>query len=229
MATDVLVEHNFKKWKKPGLWDRGVATGEPGQKSDRKKLPGLSDSGMASGGLNISRNWLRIRFDPKFFKRAFVPSFFQDRQHVHLMVFDGSTGLYPNLDNEKTFFHLLFKCKVWTGLTKTFFFRNICVNWQMSSLDSAPKLVSFHTCTYMLAHICIYWSISHNRLDFFHNLLYSLAVFHWKSDHQPVYSTYLTLEMSAQVAESICHRTYVGIRTCTEIVICSHKKNIFIN
>ncbi len=29
----------------PGLWDRGVATGGPGQKPVRKKRPGLSDSG----------------------------------------------------------------------------------------------------------------------------------------------------------------------------------------
>ncbi len=53
MATDVLVENNFlKKWKKPGLWDRGVTTGGSGQKPDRKKWPGLSDSDMTSGGLN---------------------------------------------------------------------------------------------------------------------------------------------------------------------------------
>ncbi len=52
MATDVLVENDFlKKWENPGLWDRGVATGGLGQKPDRKKMTGLSDSGMASGGL----------------------------------------------------------------------------------------------------------------------------------------------------------------------------------
>ncbi len=52
MATDILVENNFlKKWKKTGLWDHGVATGVLGQKPDKKKWPGLSDSGMASGGL----------------------------------------------------------------------------------------------------------------------------------------------------------------------------------
>ncbi len=39
-------------WKKPGLWDRGVATGGLGQKPARKKWPGLSDRGMASGGLS---------------------------------------------------------------------------------------------------------------------------------------------------------------------------------
>ncbi len=39
--------------KKPGLWDRGVATGGAGQKPDRKKLPGLSDIGMAFGGLKM--------------------------------------------------------------------------------------------------------------------------------------------------------------------------------
>ncbi len=39
MATDVLVKNDFlKKWKKPGLWDRGVATDGPGQKSVRKKM-----------------------------------------------------------------------------------------------------------------------------------------------------------------------------------------------
>ncbi len=40
MATDVLVENDFfkKKMKKPGLWDRSVATGGPGQKPDRKKM-----------------------------------------------------------------------------------------------------------------------------------------------------------------------------------------------
>ncbi len=39
MATDVLVENNFKKNEKtPGLWDRGVATGEPDQKPDGKKM-----------------------------------------------------------------------------------------------------------------------------------------------------------------------------------------------
>ncbi len=54
MATDVLVENDFlKKWKKPSLWDRGVTTGGLGQKSDRKKWPSLSDSGMASGRLNL--------------------------------------------------------------------------------------------------------------------------------------------------------------------------------
>ncbi len=38
MATDVLVENDFlKKMKKSDLWDRGVATGGPGQKPDRKK------------------------------------------------------------------------------------------------------------------------------------------------------------------------------------------------
>ncbi len=38
MATDVLVKTDFKKnGKKPGLWDRGVATGGPGQKPVRKK------------------------------------------------------------------------------------------------------------------------------------------------------------------------------------------------
>ncbi len=38
MTTDVLVENDFKKkWKRPGLWDRGVATGGPSQKPDRKK------------------------------------------------------------------------------------------------------------------------------------------------------------------------------------------------
>ncbi len=55
MATDVLVENNFlKKWKKSGLWDCGVATGGSGQKPDRKKRLGLSDSGMASGRLIIA-------------------------------------------------------------------------------------------------------------------------------------------------------------------------------
>ncbi len=39
--------------KKRGLWNRGVATGEPDQKPYRKKWPGLSDSGMASGGLKL--------------------------------------------------------------------------------------------------------------------------------------------------------------------------------
>ncbi len=51
MATDVLVENGLKKWKNPYLWDRGVATGGLGQKPDRKKWPGLSDSGMASSRL----------------------------------------------------------------------------------------------------------------------------------------------------------------------------------
>ncbi len=37
--------------KKTSLWDRGVATGVSGQKPDRKKWTGLSDSDMASGGL----------------------------------------------------------------------------------------------------------------------------------------------------------------------------------
>ncbi len=53
MATDVLVKNDLKKkFTKPGLWDRGVATGGLGQKPDGKKWPGVSDSGMASGGLN---------------------------------------------------------------------------------------------------------------------------------------------------------------------------------
>ncbi len=35
MATDILGENNFlKKWKKPGLWDRGVASGGPGEKPE---------------------------------------------------------------------------------------------------------------------------------------------------------------------------------------------------
>ncbi len=54
MATDVLVKNDFKKnEKKTGLWDRGVATGGLGQKPDRKEWPGLSDSGMASGGTGL--------------------------------------------------------------------------------------------------------------------------------------------------------------------------------
>ncbi len=54
MTTDVVVENDFlKKLKKPGLWDRGVATGGLGQKSDRKKWPSLSDSGMVYGGLTM--------------------------------------------------------------------------------------------------------------------------------------------------------------------------------
>ncbi len=62
MATDVLVENDFlKKWKKPGLWDCGVATGGSGQKLDRKKRPGLSDSSMASGKLktNLQPSFIR--------------------------------------------------------------------------------------------------------------------------------------------------------------------------
>ncbi len=55
MATDVLVENDFKKMKKTGLWDRGVATGGPGQKPDLKKWLGLSDSGMASSGLTNTK------------------------------------------------------------------------------------------------------------------------------------------------------------------------------
>ncbi len=39
MATDVLVENDFKEMKKPGLWDLGVATGGPGQKPDKKNDP----------------------------------------------------------------------------------------------------------------------------------------------------------------------------------------------
>ncbi len=42
-----------RKWKKHGLWDRGVNIDGPGQKPDRKKIPSLSDSGMASGGLKL--------------------------------------------------------------------------------------------------------------------------------------------------------------------------------
>ncbi len=38
MTTDILVENDLKKWKKPGLFDRGVATGGLGQKPDRKKM-----------------------------------------------------------------------------------------------------------------------------------------------------------------------------------------------
>ncbi len=52
MATDVLVKNDFKKKKKKkpkktGLWDRVKNLLE-------KKLPGLSDSGMASGGLRLN-------------------------------------------------------------------------------------------------------------------------------------------------------------------------------
>ncbi len=64
MATDVLVENVFlKKWKKPGLWDHGVATGGPGQKPDGKKQPGLSDSGMASGGLTSFTPYGKLDFE----------------------------------------------------------------------------------------------------------------------------------------------------------------------
>ncbi len=41
MATDVLAKTDFKKkknGKKPGLWDRGVATEGLGQKPVRKKM-----------------------------------------------------------------------------------------------------------------------------------------------------------------------------------------------
>ncbi len=39
IATDVLVENDFKKKiKNPRLSDCGVATGGPGQKPDRKKM-----------------------------------------------------------------------------------------------------------------------------------------------------------------------------------------------
>ncbi len=39
MATDVLVQNDLEKpQKKPSLWDRGMATGGPGQKPDRKKM-----------------------------------------------------------------------------------------------------------------------------------------------------------------------------------------------
>ncbi len=37
MTTDALVKNDFKKMKKPGLWDPCVATGGPGQKLVRKK------------------------------------------------------------------------------------------------------------------------------------------------------------------------------------------------
>ncbi len=39
MAPDVLVQNDLEKnGKNPGMWDRGVATGGPGQKPDRKKM-----------------------------------------------------------------------------------------------------------------------------------------------------------------------------------------------
>ncbi len=65
MATDILVENDFKKMKKPGMWDRSMATGGPGQKPDRKKWPRLSDSGMASGGLKTFEK--RVQNFNKFF------------------------------------------------------------------------------------------------------------------------------------------------------------------
>ncbi len=37
--------------KKPSLWDRGMITGGPGQKPDWKKMTGLSDSDLVTGGL----------------------------------------------------------------------------------------------------------------------------------------------------------------------------------
>ncbi len=39
----------IKEMKKPGLWDRGIVTGESGQKPDWKKWPSLSDSDMVTG------------------------------------------------------------------------------------------------------------------------------------------------------------------------------------
>ncbi len=39
--------------QKPGLWDRGMVTGESGQKLIEKKWPGLLDSDMVTGGLNL--------------------------------------------------------------------------------------------------------------------------------------------------------------------------------
>ncbi len=45
--------------KKPGVWDRGMVTGGPGQKSDWKKWPGLSDSDMVIGKL---KNWMGRTF-----------------------------------------------------------------------------------------------------------------------------------------------------------------------
>ncbi len=43
---------------KPSLWDRGTVIGWPGQKPDRKKWPGPSDSDMVPGGLkNRKKSW----------------------------------------------------------------------------------------------------------------------------------------------------------------------------
>ncbi len=63
MATHVLVENDFKKMKKSGLWNRDMATGGPNHKPDRKKLLGLSDRGMVSGGLNwIKKGRCRVQW-----------------------------------------------------------------------------------------------------------------------------------------------------------------------
>ncbi len=48
------VENVLKKLKNSGLWDYGLVTGEPGQKPDWKKWPGLSDSDMVTGGLILT-------------------------------------------------------------------------------------------------------------------------------------------------------------------------------
>ncbi len=65
--------------KKRGLWDLGVATGGPGQKPDRKKWPGLSDSCMASGGLMVPKVSLQyfllilVALPPKISIQSFWP------------------------------------------------------------------------------------------------------------------------------------------------------------
>ncbi len=60
MATDVLVENDLKKMKKPRSVRPWCGHWWTGSKTWGKKWPGLSDSGMASGGLTVKKR-LKIR------------------------------------------------------------------------------------------------------------------------------------------------------------------------
>ncbi len=63
MATDILIQNDLKKpGKKLGLWDRGVATGGPGQKPDWKKM---TRSVRQSFGFWLD---LKTAFPPLIFK-----------------------------------------------------------------------------------------------------------------------------------------------------------------
>ncbi len=111
MAIDIFVKNDFKeKMKKPGPWDRVWPLVDWVKNLIEKKWPGLSDSGMASGGLKTAYFQFFMKYpvmypvihvlnDHAFITRIHKENYIRQK-YMHFSIF-GQDSLNGKVINEK--------------------------------------------------------------------------------------------------------------------------------